>query len=99
MITKGLIVRLEAGSGREEALAGFLRDALPLVEDEPQTTAWFAVRTGQASFVIVDFFPDEAARTAHLEGAVAQALGEKGLELLAQPPLIEQVDVIAAKGP
>lgn len=97
MITKGLIVHLEAKSGREETVAGFLRDALPLVEDEPQTIAWFALRTGPSSFVIADVFPDEAGRRAHLEGAVADALGEKSLELLAEPPRVEHVDVIAAK--
>ncbi len=42
-------------------------------------------------------FPDEAGRLAHLDGAVAAALEEKGLELLAEPPLIETIDVIAAK--
>ena len=97
MITKGLIVRLEAKDGKEETVADFLRNALPLVQDEPQTIAWFALRTGPSTFAIVDVFPNDAARSAHLAGAVAQALMEKGVELLAQRPLIEHVDVIAAK--
>lgn len=95
MITKGLIVRLEAKSGQEDALADFLRAAPPLVEQEPQTLAWFAFRVGASTFAIVDVFPDEAGRRAHLEGAVAAALGEQALELLANPPLIESVDVVA----
>ena len=60
---------------------------------------WFAVRTDTASFAIVDVFPDEAGRQAHLGGAVAAALGERAAELLAAPPHIEQVDVLAAKLP
>ena len=99
MITKGLIVRLEAKTGQEEAVAGFLRDALPLVRQEPQTIAWFAFRIDASSFAIVDVFPDEAGRRAHLDGAVAAALEANGLELLVQPPLIESIDVIAAKLP
>jgi quinol monooxygenase YgiN len=99
MITKGLIVRLEAKSGREETVAEFLRDALPLVEQEPQTTAWFALRIHASSFAIVDAFPDESGRRAHLDGAVAAALEESAPELLAQPPLIEHIDVLAAKLP
>lgn len=99
MITKGLIVRLDAAPGREEALAAFLRDALPVVQEERETVAWFAFRTGASSFAIVDVFPDEAGRRAHLAGAVAAALAEKGAELLAQQPLIESVDVLAAKLP
>ncbi len=98
-ITKGLIVRLEAKAGRQEALAAFLQGALPLVQDEPGTVAWFAFQTGATSFAIVDVFPDEDGRRAHLEGAVAAALEEQGPELLAQPPLIESVDVLATKLP
>ena len=99
MVTTGLIVRLEAQAGKEEALAAFLVDALPLVRDEPETVAWFAVRTGVSSFAIVDAFPDEAGRQAHLGAAVAAALTERSGELLATPPEIEQVEVLAAKLP
>jgi quinol monooxygenase YgiN len=99
MVTTGLMVRLEARAGKEEEVASFLVDALPLVEDEPETIAWFAIRAGESTFAIVDFFPDEAGRRAHLEGAVAAALGERAGELLAKAPTIEPVDVLAAKIP
>lgn len=97
IISKGLIVRLEAKPGKEEAAAAFLRGALPLVEDEPKTVAWFAFQTGPSSFAIVDVFPDEAGRQAHLDGPVAAALIEKASELLVTTPEIERVDVLAAK--
>lgn len=97
MVTTGLIVRLEAKAGKEDELASFLRAALPLVEAEPETVAWFAVRTGDASFAIVDVFPDDAGRRAHLEGPVAAALGERAADLLREPPTIEQADVLASK--
>lgn len=99
MVTKGLIVRLEAKSGQEERVAGFLRDALSLAQQEAKTVAWFAFRLGPSSFAIVDAFPDEAGRRAHLEGPIAAALEENALELLAATPLIEPVDVIASKLP
>jgi len=99
MVSKGLIVRLEAVAGKEEELASFLRGALPLVEDEPQTVAWFALRTGASSFAIVDGFPDEAGRQAHLDGAVAAGLIARAGELLAGQPQIEPADVLAAKLP
>ena len=76
-----------------------MRTALPLVQAEPQTVAWFAVRSGASSFAIVDVFPDDEGRRAHLEGAVAAALVEKASELFAAPPQIEEVDVLAAKLP
>jgi len=44
-------------------------------------------------------FPNEDGRTAHLQRAVAAALMEKASELLAQPPSIQRVDVLADKLP
>jgi quinol monooxygenase YgiN len=97
MVTTGLIVRLTAKAGKVDELAAFLRDALPLVQDEPDTAAWLAVAIGGASFAIVDAFPDERGRQAHLDGAVAAALLTRAGELLEAPPEIEYVDVLAAK--
>lgn len=99
MITKGLIVRLQAKDGQEETVRAFLRDALALVQEESQTITWFAFRIDASTFAIVDAFSDEAGRRAHLEGAVAAALEETAPELLETPPLIEAVDVIASKLP
>lgn len=99
MLTKGLIARLEAKTGKEDEVAAFLRDALPIVQGEQQTIAWFALRIDTSSFAIVDVFPDEAGRQAHLDGAVAAALIEAAGDLLAASPEIEAVDVLAAKLP
>jgi quinol monooxygenase YgiN len=99
MVTTALIVRLEARAGREAELAAFLQDALPLVEEEPETVAWLAVRASDVSFAIVDAFPDEAGRDAHLAGQVAAALLARAGELLAAPPEIQPVEVLAAKLP
>lgn len=99
MVTVGLLVTLQAQPGKEEDLASFLQGALPLVQQEVQTTAWFALRIGASRFGIFDAFPDEAGRAAHLAGQVAAALMERAPELLAQSPSIEQVDVLADKLP
>ena len=97
MVTTGLIVRLTAKAEKVDELAAFLRDALPLVQDEPDTVAWLAVAIGGASFAIVDAFPDEHGRQAHLDGPVAAALLTRADELLEAQPVIEYVDVLAAK--
>ena len=99
MITVGLLVRLEAKPGKEAEVENFLKSGLPLVEDEPETTVWFAIRMGQSTFGIFDAFPDESGRKAHLSGRVAAALMAKAPDLLAQPPAIENVDVLAVKLP
>ena len=81
MVTVGLLVRLEAQAGREDELAQFPQGALPLVNDEPETVAWFAVRLGERT----------------LNGPVAAALLGRADELLSAPPSIEHVDVLAVK--
>ena len=78
MTKLGLYVALEAKTGKEAELAAFLTGALPLVEAEPATTAWFALRMGPTSFGIFDAFADEKGREAHLAGEVAKALMAKG---------------------
>jgi quinol monooxygenase YgiN len=95
----GLYVRLQAKPGQEAALQQFLCDGLSLAEDEPASTAWFAIRMAPATFGIFDVFPNEESRKAHLSGPIATALMAKADELLAEPPCIEQVDVLAAKLP
>jgi quinol monooxygenase YgiN len=97
MVTVGLLVRLAAKPGKELELEQFLRSALPLVENEPRTTAWFALRFGPSRFGIFDAFPDETARQEHLAGAVAAALMARAEDLLAGPPDIDCVDTFASK--
>ncbi|HEY7460777.1 MAG TPA: antibiotic biosynthesis monooxygenase [Gemmatimonadota bacterium] len=99
MVSVGLFVRLEARPGKETEVAKFLLGGLPIVQDEPATTAWFAIRFGPSTFAIFDAFPDEAGRQAHLSGRVAAALMAKAPELLAEPPIIEKAQVLAAKLP
>jgi quinol monooxygenase YgiN len=99
MVKAALFVRLEAKPGKEKEVEDFLLSGLPLVEQEPATTAWFGIRLGPATFGIFDAFPDDAGREAHLAGKVAAALMAKAGELFASPPSIEKADVLAAKLP
>lgn len=92
-----ILARLEAKPGHEAELAAFLAGALPLAQEEPATTTWFALRLGPSTFGIFDTFPDPAGRQAHLDGPIAKALFAKAPELLAKPPAIEMVEVLAAK--
>ena len=94
-----LYVPLEAKPGKEKEVADFLKSALPLVEDEPGTITWFAIQEGPSSFAIFDTFDDEAGREAHLNGKVAAALMSKAGELLAKPPAINKIALLADKLP
>jgi quinol monooxygenase YgiN len=99
MVTVALFVRLEAKPGKEKDVEKFLLSGLPLVEEEPATIAWFGIRLGPSTFGIFDAFPDEKGRQAHLSGRVAAALMAKAPELFAKSPVIEKIDILAAKLP
>lgn len=99
MVNVALLVRLEAKPGKEAEVESFLRGALPVVQEEPETIAWFAIRLGPTTFGIFDAFPDDTGRQAHLSGQVAAALMEKAPELFTEPPVIENIDVLASKLP
>lgn len=99
MTSRGLLVRMHAKHGKEEAVEAFLHSALPMVQDEPNTTAWFAVRFGRGEYGIFDAFPDDEARDAHLAGPVAAALMQRASELFERAPRIQKLEVLADKLP
>jgi len=96
-IKLGIVALLEAKPGKEETLGELLRSAQALAAKEPATVVWYAFRAGPRSFGIFDAFADEAGRDAHLKGQIAAALLGRADELLASPPDIRQVDILAAK--
>lgn len=99
MVNVGLWVKMEARPGKEDEVDAFLKGAQPIVDGEPATIAWFAVRLSASTFGIFDVFPDDAGRDAHLSGQVAAALMAKAEELFSTPPTIEKIDVLASKLP
>jgi quinol monooxygenase YgiN len=99
MTKVSLFVELKAKLGKEEAVAQFLASAQSIVEAEPGTTAWFAVRFDTQTFAVFDAFEDDAGRDAHLNGEVAAALMAHADELLAVPPAIRKANVLADKLP
>jgi len=99
MVTKALYVKLQARPGKEAEVEAFQKGGLALVEREPATATWFAMKMAPSTYGIFDAFPDEAGREAHLAGEVAKALFAKAEELLAEPPAVQQIDVLAAKLP
>ena len=95
----GLLVRLEARKGQDEAVEAFLGSALTTVRQETGTTAWFAIRFGRSRYGIFDVFPDEQSRELHLQGPVVQAIMNRADELFAKPPEIHRLEVLADKLP
>ncbi|MEM7160619.1 MAG: hypothetical protein AAF799_47725 [Myxococcota bacterium] len=91
----GLSVRLHAKPEQRDELERLLVAGQAMVEAESQTPVWFAFRISADEFGIYDVFPSDAGRTAHVEGELAAALLGRADELLAEPPSIAPVDVLA----
>src|SRR3954452_21091030 len=98
-LTHAFVARLVAKSETAAEVAGFLAGAVDLANDEAGTIVWFALRTDETTFWIVDAFPNAEARQAHIEGPIAQALMANADRLLAEAPEIMAADVLASKVP
>jgi quinol monooxygenase YgiN len=97
MARLAVLVNIEAKSGREAEVEALLIGALPLARAEAGTRSWYAFKTGPSTFGIFNTFDDEAGRRAHLDGEIARRLLGRTEELLARPPQLTSVDVLAAK--
>ncbi len=96
---KAIWVLLEAKEGKEAEVERFLKDGLGLVQKEPDTVSWFALKLGKSSYGIFDTFKDDSGRDTHLSGKVAEALLARASELFSNNLRIDKVDIIAEKLP
>jgi quinol monooxygenase YgiN len=96
MAKLAIYAHLKAKPGKAAEVEAFLKSALPLAEKEPGTITWYALAEDEGSYGIFDTFETEADRQAHLDGTIAKALMSKASELLAQPPAIHKIRLIAA---
>jgi len=98
-VRKGLLLTFAPKTGNEDEVAEFLREARAIVEQEPGTIAWFALRMDDGRYGIFDAFPDDRSRFAHLAGRVPRELAKHGLELLGGLPDMDANGVLATKLP
>lgn len=92
-----LLARLEAKAGKETEVSEFIQSAVALAQAETMTIRWYALQLGPSTFGVFDTFESEDGRKAHLSGPIAAALLASADVLLASPPVIEQVTLLAVK--
>jgi quinol monooxygenase YgiN len=92
-----ILAWLEAKPGMEQEVSDFLKSALPLAQAETGTVSWYAWQIDDSVFGIFDTFEAEEGREAHLSGPIAAALMANADKLLAKPPVIEKLNILAAK--
>lgn len=95
MTGEGLLFRVEAKPGRENDVARFMSEELPLVFDDLPTTDWAAVRFGIADFGVYDTFPVADGQRAHVGDRIAAALRDHAA-LFDGTPSVEGFEVLAA---
>ena len=96
-IKYGLLVRLEAKPGKEQAVADFLAAGVEMTNREAGTPIWFALKLSPTTFGVFDAFAREEDRQAHLAGNMAKSLMSRVEEMLAKPPSVEPVDILGMK--
>ncbi|MBC7901304.1 MAG: antibiotic biosynthesis monooxygenase [Saprospiraceae bacterium] len=97
MVKKGLFVKMIAKPGKEAEVEAFLNSGLALVNEEPLTVTWYAIKFDDSTFGIFDTFDSDEGRDAHLNGKVAAALMANAAELLLEGPTIEKIGIITVK--
>ncbi|MEE6170093.1 MULTISPECIES: putative quinol monooxygenase [unclassified Mycolicibacterium] len=93
----GLLVLLEATEGKEQELSHYLIESLESVAREHGSSSWYAFRINHSQFGIYDTFPSEQGRQAQRAEKVAEKLGARAEGLLASPPKIQPLEVLASK--
>jgi len=97
MAKLALYVPLKAKPGKESDVEAFLEQGARMAQDESGTVTWYGIKEGDRAYAVFDTFDDEAGLDAHLNGPIAKALMAKAGELLAEPPKIHKITLIATK--
>lgn len=99
LLPKALLLTFRAKHGHERDVEQFLRDAQTIVQEEPRTAVWFAIRFESGVYGIFDAFADNRGRLAHLAGRVPRRLASHALSLLGGMPEMKMPAVLGDKMP
>lgn len=97
VITQALLIRLDGRPGRDADVENFLLSALPAVQREALTSAWFALRYGRGEYGIFTAFPTVDARDAHLADRTIRSMMDHSDALFLRQPRIHRCAVLANK--
>lgn len=95
-ITCGVLLSFRAQKHNEVDVEQFLRDARPVVQDEPGTPAWFALRWPRGRYGILALFANHGDRFSHITGHVPRELARHALTFLGGMPAMDMLDVLAS---
>lgn len=88
---------MEAKPGKEKEVEEFLKSELSLIEREPGTTTFYALKIGPNTYGTFDTFTNKAARDAHVNGPAAKAVHARLEELFTSMPTIVETTILMTK--
>lgn len=96
---KGLLVIMKAKEGKSSDVESFLNAGKVLVNNEPKTVSWYAIKIDNSTYAIFDTFADNTARDIHLNGEVAAALMQNAPVILEgfEAQAIQMIEILASK--
>jgi hypothetical protein len=95
-VTVGVLASFDVAPGADERAAAFFAEGLPLVEQQPNSTVWFAFRVNDTSYGAFAAFASHADRQALLSSGGPQ-LAQKYQDLFASRPTFVEVEVLQAR--
>jgi hypothetical protein len=98
MSAVGVLARFEFRPGHDDEVARFFAAGREIVEDQPATTGWYAVRVGPTTYAAFAVFASDADREALL-AAGGPVLSKSYAHLFAGPPSFDKVDVVESRPP
>ena len=93
MATVGVLAKFEFLPGYEQEIGRFFAEGRTIVEGQPATTGWYAVRLGPTTYAAFAVFATEADRD-NLLAAGGPALSKAYGHLFAAPPTFDKADII-----
>ncbi len=93
----GLLVTLTAKPETVERLEDWLSEMQAHAEEERGTESWYAFKIDDVTYGIYDTFLTEEGREQHIHGNIVKSLRKEQHDLLAIPPDIRQLDLLAVK--
>lgn len=91
---------MEAKPGKEREVEEHLRQSRALMDDEPGTTTFFALKVGPTTYGVFTTFADTAAMEAHEKGlATSDANRAMMRTMFAGPPVMVRSTILDAKTP
>ncbi len=97
-VVVGVLARFEFLPGHDQEISQFFAEGRMIVEGQPATTGWYAVRLGPTSYAAFAVFATDTDRDSLLS-AGGPVLSKTYGRLFAVPPPIDKTEIVESRPP